>query len=93
MHHNPCIDVHYVQACYEQLLAGKQPALPSDEPEQPPPLKRGRKCKMPESFQAALEEAERAAASDGEMDTAAQLQDSRPLVCLQSTRMSWLMLH
>ena len=91
MRNTPCIDAHHVQACYEHLLAGKRPALPSDEPEQPSLLKRGRKRKMPESFQAALEEAEEAAASDGEMDTAAQPQHSRPLVCIKATIMSWLM--
>ena len=93
MHNTPCSDAYYVQACYEQLLAGKQPALPSDEPEQHSLPKRGRKRKVSESFQAALEEAEQAAASDGEMDTAAQLQHCRPLVCSMTTRISWLMLH
>ena len=83
MHDTPCTDALCVQACYEQLLDGKQPAIPSDEPEQHSPLKRGRKRKTQQSFQAALEEAERAAASDGEMDTAAQPQHPRPLVCFQ----------
>ena len=85
MNNTPGIDAHYVQACYEHLLAGKQPALPSDEPEQPSLLKQGRKRKMPKSFQAALEEAELLAASDGEVDTAAQPQHSRPLVCFKTT--------
>ena len=93
MNNTPCIDAHCVQACYEHLFAGKQPPLPSDEPEQHSPLKRGRKRKMPESFQAALEEAEQAAASDGEMETAAQPQHFRPLVCFTSTRPSWFTLH
>ena len=52
MHNNPYIDAHYMQACYKQLLAGNAPAIPTGKPEQHSLL------------QAAMEEAEQAAASD-----------------------------